>query len=294
MSNIATYNHYIKNLKASYSKVAVSLLYAPLVQWYYDYIGVLERAQAEDGVVPLLEAMDEFPHEGVKDLVHENITTLSSNLIVENTDFYNSYYPELVPIARRYQPGSKHVHKLRNKLFSFFRLINNDLSGMRNEWVQIERRLERINDSGSSLRNGLSGGAIGATLGSIVPGVGTVVGSFLGGYLMNKHKENSEIEKILESTSKYAHRVDSLMGNLADNSEELYGIFESVAEYIYKTVPKQIYNSIDGNKYNKDKIIKEFYMYEQEAIIDIYNSNIDPEDPDSLTYREMVSFVKNL
>ena len=195
----------IKIKKNNFAKICISMCYYPIFTKYRGFVGaVTETTQEVESKGKLttktfndyIESIDIFNYKEIKDHIDNFSVSIANSLLDEKKDFFANNYREISVITDKYKISVKDTQDLRNRLISYFRVVNSELIEMEKSYKTLENLIAVTHDQTSNARSGLTGGAVGGGLGSILlPGVGTIVGGLAGSWFMNKNREKNIIQK---------------------------------------------------------------------------------------------------
>ena len=293
----------VNYLKINFAKAGTTILFYPILVSYSNYTEKLEEANklaemegenSEKVVSKFTEAIELFNYKEVKTYINDSVLELSSSPFnIEEEDFFKENYPELSSLVAKYEISENATQHLRNQLFSFFRIINNELSEMERSYRKMEAIFDKSNDNSTNLRNGWTGGLIGAGIGSVLfPGVGTAIGAAAGGYLMNKDKNKKAVENFYHELHSYCEHSDRIINALGNNAKELYKILEKFADTYYKNNVRGLYLELKKKNQDADVIMTEYFNHEIQLINTTLTENLDDEEPDAGSLKDVINEVQ--
>lgn len=303
-SSSVNFSKPINYVKTNFAKLGTTMFYFPLLVSYSNFSEKIEEASSlaekegndsEIVISKFAEAIELFNYKEVKTFINDSVLEISSllNATDEDTDFFKQNYPNLHPITKKYELSESATQQLRNQLFSFFRILNNELAEMERAYRKMESIFEKSNDNSSNLRNGWTGGLIGAGIGSVLlPGIGTAIGAAAGGYLMNRDKNKKTVENFYHELTIYSEHADRIVNALGNNAKELYKILEKFVDKYYKNNARGIYLELQKENHNADKIFTEFFNHEIQEVNNLLTAKLDDEDPESGTYNDIIIEVQ--
>jgi len=291
----------IKYLRENSSKLMVSMLYYPIfIQYFYfqEEINEAHKIFERDGKLSdeaftkYSKGLEIFHYMEIKKFVDEMPVEIAKELLDDADNFFKKNYLDIQHITYKYALTDAHAQQFRNKLMNCLRIVYSNLTEMEKAWRYINNTLGQRGDNVSNIRTGMTGGTMGAVIGSfIMPGVGTFLGGAIGGYLMSKGRDNQLIDKCGEYVDIYINESSALMNKLIGNAKELYMIFSGLFDYIYLKAGKKLYNDLEENGCDANKIFTDYLKYDINTLDNILKSNVYEEQPDSCTWDEAIEFV---
>jgi hypothetical protein len=288
--------------KKQVSLLSISMFYTPILLGYDSFVESTRQAEemrkndeysSDDYSNALIETMDVFNADSIKNLINNTIIEYTngwnSNAI---DDFIKNNYISASFNCDEYAISEVEIQQLRDKLFSFFKIFENQLNGMSNCLQKVENIVKESDDLANNLRGGLTGGAIGGIIGSfLLPGIGTVAGAAAGGYFLNKNKSDKTQSTLINIYNDYIQYSNEFIELLRKNASNFLVISEHFTTYIYESRLNKLYYQANATNLSGEEIVINFLKSEINEGNLLLQEKIDVEDENSDTFQDWASYT---